>query len=271
MALELGLGGTERQREILEWVRVSKMVRVRELARHFGVHEMTVRRDLDLLAELSRVERVHGGARLLDRPGEEISHVLRASHNLEAKDQMAQSALGLIQDGDVIALDASTSCLALARRLAGVNVRVITPSLEVAQAVVNLGLPLILVGGEFSSSTRSFVGPLVLVTLDRLHPDKVFFSAKAFSVPYGFMDANLPEVESKTALINSGATKVALVDQTKLNRRALVTVAKASEIDVLVTDVPLSENLDHHFQESDVKVIVSGARSRITPGLENDL
>ncbi|MGI8748063.1 MAG: DeoR/GlpR family DNA-binding transcription regulator, partial [Deinococcus sp.] len=142
-----------RQQDILRRALTLKVVRVRDLAAEFGVHEMTVRRDLDALCEAGKLSRVHGGARLLERTSEELSHQLRAGQNVDAKERIARAALGLIGDGDTVALDASTTCLALARLLPGLHgngraVQAIAPSLDCADTLAAGGVAFLMVGGN---------------------------------------------------------------------------------------------------------------------------
>ncbi|BDP44057.1 hypothetical protein DAETH_40260 (plasmid) [Deinococcus aetherius] len=86
MVSEVFRVGAERQHQILRRALAECVVRVREP----GVHEMTVRRDLDQLAEQGYLERVYGGARLLEKTSEELAHQLRAPRNTGAKDRIAR-------------------------------------------------------------------------------------------------------------------------------------------------------------------------------------
>ena len=228
--------GSERQQDILRRAVLNRVLRVRDLAAEYGVHEMTVRRDLDALCEQGLLERVHGGARLKSRTGEELSHQLRAGQNVDAKERIARAALDLIQDGDTVALDASTTSLALARLLPAKQVQAIACGLDAADALAAGGVPFLMVGGNFHAPARSFVGAFFMETMQRLHPDKVFFSAKGYTPQTGFTDPHLPEVGAKQTLIRSGASVIALLDHSKFGRRALATIATTDQIEVIVTD-----------------------------------
>ena len=81
-----------RQQDILRRAMTHKIVRIKDLAAELGVHEMTVRRDLDALCEQGKLQRVHGGAQLLERTAEELSQTLRAGQNVEAKERIARAA-----------------------------------------------------------------------------------------------------------------------------------------------------------------------------------
>ena len=232
-------------------------VRVKELAVKLGVHEMTVRRDLDLLAEQGVLERFHGGARIAQKASEEVSYSLRSNENQDAKTNIARAALELIRDGDTVALDASTTALALAQLLAVRAVNVVVTSLDAANALAAAGLPFTLIGGEFHARARSFVGALATGLLKRLHPDKVFFSSKGFTPSAGFTDAHLPETEMKERLIQSSALVIALLDHTKFSRVALHTIAELEHVDVIITDREPSAEIQQALEQSDVRLIVA--------------
>ncbi len=248
-----------RQQEILRRALAAKLVRVKDLASDFGVHEMTVRRDLETLAEQGMLERVHGGARLRERMSEELSHQLRAARNTEAKARIARAALALVEDGDTVALDASTTALALARILHARKVAAIVSGLDAAEELAQSGVPFELVGGTFNARARSFVGVLFAEAMARLHPDKVFFSAKGFAAEAGFTDPHLPEVGAKQALLGSGGMNIALLDASKFGRRALATIVPAGEIDVLVTDGVPPEEVRSALAAADIRLIVADA------------
>lgn len=259
MFTETSVGAAERQQEILRLALTRRVVRVKELATEYGVHEMTIRRDLDYLAETGQLERVHGGARMGERASEELSHHLRATHNGAAKEAIARAAVALVQEGDTVALDASTTSLALARLLAGRKVQAIVTSLDAAETLASVGVPFILAAGTFHPPARSFVGAITQATLQSLNPDKVFFSAKAYSAETGFADPHLPEVEVKTTLIRRSGTVVALLDGSKFGARALARIASLDEVDAVVTDVEPSPEDRRAMTEHDVRLIVASS------------
>ena len=257
MANDGSMAALERQHEIFRRVLIDKVVRIKDLAPEYGVHEMTIRRDLDQLAEQGQLERFHGGARLLDKTSEELSYNLRAEHNPDGKERIAREALKLIGDGDVVAMDASTSCLALVKLLRARSVQAFITSLDAAEVLASNGVPFVLVGGEFHPPARSFVGAFFYETLSRLHPDKVFLSAKGYTPEAGFTDPHLPEVESKTRLHRCGGMTIMLMDHTKFGRRSLATIVGTHEIDIVVTDREPHASYVKAFEEADVRLIVA--------------
>ncbi|CAM4017702.1 DeoR/GlpR family DNA-binding transcription regulator [Deinococcus marmoris] len=246
-----------RQQDILRRALSDKVVRIKDLAADFGVHEMTVRRDIDALCEQGKLLRVHGGAQLLERTAEELSQSMRAAQNVDAKERIARAALILIQDGDTVALDASTTSLALARLLPARQVQAITCSLDAANVLAAGGVPFLMAGGNFHAPARSFVGAFFTDTIERLHPDLVFFSAKGYTPDAGFTDPHLPEVGAKRALVRSGSSVVALVDSSKFGRKALATIADHSDINTLITDADPDAELKSRLDNDDIQLIVA--------------
>ncbi|MGI8746821.1 MAG: DeoR/GlpR family DNA-binding transcription regulator, partial [Deinococcus sp.] len=127
-----------------------------------------------------------------------------------------------------------------------------------ADALAAGGVPFLMVGGNFHAPARSFVGAFFMDTMERLHPDKVFFSAKAYTPETGFTDPHLPEVGAKQALVRSGGSAIALLDSSKFGRRALATIATHADIDVLVTDAPPSAEVRRQLEADDIRLVIAG-------------
>lgn len=247
----------ERHQRILRLAFSKNIVRIKDLARTLGVHEMTIRRDLDTLAGEGLLQRVHGGARLTQQAGAEVAYTLRSAQQVDAKLRLARAALTLIEAGDVVGFDASTTALTLAQQLGGVPVQAVVTGLDIANALAAAKVPFTLIGGTFHERARSFVGSMVTQSLSRLHLDTVFFSAKGLSVKAGFTDAHLPEVEVKERLIATGSKVVALIDSSKLGFEAFSQIVTLEQIDVLITDIEPPAELKEALGVADIRLIVA--------------
>ncbi|WP_299429592.1 DeoR/GlpR family DNA-binding transcription regulator [uncultured Meiothermus sp.] len=257
MVNDITLPTFERHQRILEQLTLRGFIRVKDLAPALGVHEMTVRRDLDALAEQGLVSRLRGGARIAEQASHEIAYHLRSASNTESKARIARAALELIQDGDTVALDASTTVLALAKILGSRSVQAIVSSLDAANVLASQNVPFTFIGGTFNPSARSFVGPLATSALARLHADKAFFSAKGVTVQSGFTDANLLEVESKEQLVKSAQMVIALIDHSKFGKQALTSIVGLDQTDVLITDRRPDAEMLQALENADVRLIVA--------------
>lgn len=122
----------QRRQEMLRAVRTSPM-HVADLARSFGVSEMTVRRDLDALAREGHIERVRGGA--VQVSGEQSFDEIVVVR-LDAKNRIGAAAAALVEDGQTVMVDIGTTTLQAARHLHGRKITVVTTSMAVYDELV---------------------------------------------------------------------------------------------------------------------------------------
>ena len=99
----------ERKNEILNRLRNDKRVLVSELAEFYNVTEETIRRDLDKLEKEGYATKTYGGAILGNSTKNDLSYVVRNKANVEAKKIIATLVTGLIEDGDHLMIDHSST------------------------------------------------------------------------------------------------------------------------------------------------------------------
>jgi DeoR/GlpR family transcriptional regulator of sugar metabolism len=230
----------ERQKLILEEIRRRGAVRVSELTELFAVSEMTVRRDLDVLATAGLAEKVHGGAtapgRLsADEPGFEA----KSHRQLDEKDAIAQAASELVEPGQAIGLTAGTTTWRLAHHILGVpDLTVVTNSIQVANVLHperRPDLTVILTGGERTPSD-ALVGPVAVATVRSLHVDVLFMGVHGITGDAGFTTPNLLEAETNQALVASAERTVVVADHTKRGVRGRSRIAPLDSAHALVSD-----------------------------------
>lgn len=243
---------SERQQRIKQLVLTQGSIRVAELAEQFGVSEMTIRRDFELLEEEGHLERTFGGAVASEQTAFETSYTVRLSKHKPEKMAIAAYAASLIQDGDSIALDASTTCLALARELAKRPLTLITNSLDCAIELRASPAKILLTGGYLRQVSGSFAGPLAIKALQEFRVDHCFVSAKGISLEDGLMDSDADEVEVKRVMLAAAAKKTALVDSSKFDKRALVRICGIAEVDLMISDTYLSADWQRRLKTAQI-------------------
>jgi len=228
----------ERHRRILENARRGGTVRTVDLAREFAVAEETIRRDLDLLARGGHLRRTHGGAVDAAVALSELSHEEREVRQLAEKRAIARGAAGLIEAGETLLLDASSTALELAAQLpAGRSLRVVTYSLEVVQRLaVREDIELVQLGGTYERRGRRFSGLLTEAALRALRIDRFFFSGGGFDPRQGVGDPNPDQARLKALMLAQAAWSCALLDSTKLGAPTDHFFAAPEDFEVLVTD-----------------------------------
>jgi DeoR family fructose operon transcriptional repressor len=228
-------------------------VKVTELAEEFGVSEMTIRRDLDVLAEQGLVRRVRGGATPL---GPQL-FAERFGRQARAKDRIAAKLVELVGDARAIGLDASSTLQRMAGRLrAARDLTVVTNGPECFAALQdNPGVTPLLTGGQLDRRTGSLVGPLATRSARDVSIDVLFVSAAAVDAAHGTFEATLEEAEVKVALADVSRRIVLAADHSKLGgETAVARCLDLARIDVLVTDLdPADARLAPYRRAVDVR------------------
>lgn len=243
---------SERRQRIKQMIVEQNVLKVSELSVVFGVSEMTIRRDLESLEESGHLERRFGGAIASEQAAFDSNYDVRLQTQTLQKAAIARYAATLVNDGDTIAIDASTTALMFAKEIANRPVTIITNSLDTAQTLRHAETKVILTGGYLRQSAGSFLGPLAIQTLQNLKVDLSLVSAKALLIPDGLMDSDLDEAELKRALLSTSAKSIALIDSSKFGKRALVRVAKLESIDLLISDTELAPELQDDLERAGV-------------------
>lgn len=239
MADESRLLPEQRQLQVAALLAATDAVALDDLARRFGVSEQTIRRDLARLERKGLVRRTHGGAVTRDALNlSEPAFLSRQSQHSTAKTAIAHLALGLLRQGESLYLDASTTVLALVGLLpTDWTGDVVVTSLPAAVEVSRLpGARLMVVGGEFRHSSRSFGGPLAEEMLGHMAVNTVLMSARAIHHRLGLMEAHAGEAALKRSILSRADRVLVLADSSKLGRVAVHRVTGIESIDALITD-----------------------------------
>jgi DeoR/GlpR family transcriptional regulator of sugar metabolism len=227
----------DRLKMITDAVRESGQVTVAELAARTGASDMTIRRDLEVLAEQGMVERYRGGARSVMLRGDEPPYALRAQESLDVKRRIAAEVADLIADGEAVLIDSGTTCLEVARAIAQRRLTVMTLSLHAANALTGAPrLKLLIPGGEPRSGELALTGPLTEASLASLRFDTVVIGCCGLNAANGLTAYDLSDAAIKRAAIASAHRIIAVADAAKFARTGLAFVAAASALDAVVTD-----------------------------------
>lgn len=227
----------ERQSKILDELKSKKIVKVRELIEELGVSESTIRRDLQELEAEGWLVRVHGGAKLTIKLEPELSMEEKSSRNVQKKQEIVQLAASLVNEGDVIYIDAGTTTLELLPLIQYKNVSIVTNSVRHACVSTDLGLDTIVIGGSIRKNTTASVSQLGSEQLQRYFFDKAFMGANGVHPVYGLTTADPEEAMMKRTAIHQAQQVYFLVDDTKFDK------LNFSQIESIDTGIILTNQL----------------------------
>jgi DeoR/GlpR family transcriptional regulator of sugar metabolism len=232
----------ERHRHILQMLDQDGKVSAVELSVRLGVSADTARRDLDELAAMMALQRVHGGA--LPRPSV-VPFDLRDREADQAKAAMAALAVGLLRDGQVIVMDSGTTVLAVARRLPpDLRATVITTSIPVAAVLMHHPTVTVrLTGGLLNKAAQSLVGVAAVEALHGVHADLCLLGICSLHVELGISVSDPDEAYVKRAMARNAALVVAVAGAEKIGTAEPYLVAPAGALTHLITDRVVPDHL----------------------------
>jgi DeoR family transcriptional regulator, aga operon transcriptional repressor len=244
---------------VLEMLETRDLVQVTELARAFSVSEVTVRSDLGTLARQGLVARVRGGVRALGQGQSEVGFDLRLRLEVERKRAVARAAAALVDEGEAVALDASTTAYYLALELrAKRELVVVTNGLLVATALADApGITVLVTGGTLRLSAMSLVGDLGTDVLRTTRINKGFLGARGLSLERGLMDLNPDEVRIKQEMADACEQVYGIVDGTKWHRSALLAFVPTDELTGIVTDSSAPKDQIEAWRAAGIEVIAA--------------
>ena len=247
----------ERRQEILRQIDQAGRVAVSELSQQLGVSEVTIRADLQALAERNLVIRTHGGA--IPTGGMyELALAMRRQRQVQEKSRIGQAGAAMVFDGDAIFLDSSSTALAIVQHLKSHrHLTIITNSLAIAQEMQEAtGVRVVMTGGTLQRDTASLIGTEGLEMLRKFNIQKGFFGAHGLNLPEGLTDVSADEAEVKRALVRMCRQTIAVLDATKWGRVGLASFAPPKHINTVITDADASVDLIESVRSVGIEVII---------------
>jgi DeoR family transcriptional regulator, aga operon transcriptional repressor len=230
-----------RREEILNLALAQDFVAVRDLSTRFRVSIVTIRGDLDDLADQGLLRRVRGGAIALVRRTPEVPYEARDDAHAREKAQIARMAVGLLANHDTVLLDVGTTTMAVAREIVArtdlQDVTVVTNGLNIAGAL-EPGTPrinVLVTGGSLRPLQHSLVGPMAGLVLHKVRAAIAFIGADGIHPEHGISTTNAPEADMKQRLLESARRRVVVADASKFSREALLRVCDLADIDLILT------------------------------------
>lgn len=257
MKYKKSISSSERLDELQRFIETSKHVSVSNICEQFGISEATARRDLDLLSEQGKIQRVHGGAVALRNPPPENPVIQRLASQAEDKKRIGLATARLIEPGDTVFLGSGTTVLEVAKNLEDrKDLTVITNSLLVInQLITYQNITLIGLGGLVRSSELSMIGHLTEDALEGLYADKVIIGIHGIDLEQGLTNHYLPETVTDRKILKMGRRIIVVVDHTKCGVISTAHVAPISVIDTLVTDTEAPEHFLSAVKDAGVNVL----------------
>jgi DeoR/GlpR family transcriptional regulator of sugar metabolism len=248
----------DRREQIRARVVDQGFVRIEDLAEAFGVSLMTIHRDLDALQTQGWLRKVRGGATAQPSAHHHGDVRHRAATMVEAKQEIAESAIELVEPGQSIMLDDSTTALAVARLLPGRSpLTVITNFLTGINLLTSEpGVDLIALGGAYYPAYDAFLGLRTTEGIRSLRAEILFMSTTAVTNGYCYHQSQ-ETVAVKRALMGAADRRFLLLDHSKFEKSGLHQLAPLTAFDLVIVDSATPPDALAALRAQGVKLLVA--------------
>ncbi len=246
-----------RRKKLMAMLSQRETISTAAVAREFGVHPMTIRRDLAALQGSGAVIRGYGSALASQRITFEFDFDERHRCNLAAKQAIGQAAAARVRPGQTVFLDTGTTTLEVANALAGLSVPccVVTTSLMIASRLwAHPSVELLLLGGRVRPRSPDLVGPLTEMTLDSLSADLALLGSEGVDVERGSFAGDLDSARVARRMAQNSTRVIIVADGAKIGHSGRARYALMADIDEIITDSSCPELCVRAIRKQDVAV-----------------
>lgn len=232
---------------------------IKSLSASLNVSEMTVRRDLDLL-RYKGINLSFNGFVISDRQKNEEAYSLSLASrtHVNEKSAIGKAAANLIKDGDCVIIDNGTTVEYLAKNISGdIKIMALTCNLNVLNMIsANKNIEIVFGGGYYHADTALFESAESISLIKKSRANKVFISAAGIHENLGITCSNRYEVETKRAILELGAEKIALIDSSKFGVVKPFFFSDINQYDKIITDSLISSQWIEIIKDIGVELVV---------------
>lgn len=249
----------ERKNLILHELENYGKVSVKQLAKKFDVTTETIRRDLDALEVEYKLKRIHGGAIKISFDKHEPSHNQKRDVYREEKQRIGQKAASLVNDNDVIAIDAGTTTCEilyyirdkrnltiLLNTVAGLNILIDLKNKGVFDGKI------IFLGGEINSDQLSCSGPISENLLNNFYVDKAFIGVGGVSLQNGLTSYEINEANLSKKIMENAKEVIVVADHSKIGVRNFYKIADIENVNVIISDEEAPNEWSNSLNEYEI-------------------
>ena len=244
-----------RKQKILENIEQAGIIDVKEMALILETSEITVRRDLTILAEQGLLVRTHGGAMKVSLSQISLNFSQKSAVNSEQKDEICRLAANQIQEGDVVFLDCGSTVFRICPFIRNLKIKVVTNSLPIINELIGSEVSLNFAGGEIDFERQAAHGKIAVEHFGRYRADKAFVGIDGISLKNGLSASSEKEAEITIVLAQNAREVYFLCDSSKLEKDRYFPFAPLNFVKNLITDSLISGEIFRQYEAVGVRVL----------------
>ena len=247
---EIRMSLKERELSIVEYLRIHKQATVAELCHALFASEPTIRRDLATLNAAGKLIRTHGGAVYRNEAWQNLPQSYREREHSGAKNIIGKKCLSLINDGDIVMVDGSSTALSLLQAIdVGRSLVVVTNSAKAPLILADTKVKTFVTGGELATNTYAYVGSYAEEFLRSFNADICFFSIRTLTRDGRLTDNAIAENAIRKIMLTHSKKSVLMLDSEKIGDPCISTLCGIEDIDYIVCESDISPMFPQHKQK----------------------
>ncbi len=247
-----------RQADILEIARRDGRVEVERLSSHFGVTPQTIRKDLNELCDMEKLQRVHGGAMF---PSSTVNLAYQSRRDLASggKARIAGAVAAMIPNNASVILNIGTTTEQVAHALRRhEGLLAITNNLNVAFILSEAEhVEVVVAGGMVRKSDRGIIGAAAIDLIRQFKVDFAVIGTSAIDEGGELLDFDYREVRVSQVILKQARKKILVADAMKFQRRAPVQIGRLADMDTFVTDAQPPRQIGEICRQARVELVVA--------------
>lgn len=238
----------ERLKHIKKLLKKEHQVSTKEIAEKFDVSFDTARRDVIHLTTTGQAVRIHGGMMEINQ-NNVPDFLARSQVQSPVKLKMAKMAKRFVHPSQCDFIGSSTTLNQLCPMLNGIDMQIVTNSIDNALSLLNTEVPTVrLLGGIVNKSQRYIYSEAALETIRKIHFNTAFIGGSRVRSD-GVYTPSMDDAEIVRAAISRATQVVLIAEKYKFTNQTTSPYMSLplSKVDVLITDTPLSNEIRQNF------------------------
>ncbi len=252
----------ERLNVILDLLHKNGKVSVNELSERFSLTKDAIRKDLQKLEKIGKLKRTYGGAIQQREIARNVKVLNRVNKNLAAKKMIIEKAVKLIDDGDTIFLDISSTNLVLASLLAETKkkITVITNMLDIMNKLSNSPqIKLIGIGGIYRIELNGYIGAAAIEQINAYRIDKAFIGSAGINMKEKTLSTfDVEDGLTKKAIINVSKEVILLAESSKFDLDGNYIFSDFEKLGTIITNQKISDESTEKLKKYNIRIINNG-------------
>ena len=228
----------DRRNQLIDILKIKNGGSIKDLATHFNVSEMTIRRDVDALCQEGLVTNLYGAVIMNHESNNSYQLSSALTSHFSEKDRIGKFAASLVVPGDVLIIDTGSTTQYIAKHLpSDLPITVICYNYNVLSHLLNKSnIKLIFPGGFYHADTQMFESKEARALIHNTRATKTFISAAGVHETMGITCANGYEVDTKLVGMQSGFERILIIDSSKFSVIQSAYFANLEQFNTIITD-----------------------------------